>query len=145
MISMAVSTGCACVRIMQSNFAVRIISILSTPLLEALAPYPTEPLQCLHAAQCNLHLIITQQRDIGDPFGMVLILIDNQNARAHAAILSATTSGSLMWAIVPRPTSLRTSIVPPCCSMICFTVGSPSPVPNRLVLNSGSKILGNTS
>ena len=43
--------------------------------------------------------------------------------------------------VVPRPGSLRTSMRPPCSTMICCVSASPRPVPPSFVEKNGSKIL----
>src|SRR5436190_7164406 len=104
-----------------------------------------EQLERLLAAVCYLHLIAAQLQQIGNAFGMVLVVIDDKNAMFHAAMLCRLENGRLMRTTVPFPGRLSMQIAPRCCSTSCLTVGSPSPVPKFFVLKSGSKMRGNTS
>src|SRR5439155_25194847 len=99
----------------------------------------------LFSGHSDLDLVILGRQDVGDAFRMIEVVVDDENARLHAAILSSATRGSLMSTVVPMSISLVNCTVPPCCSTICFTVGSPRPVPKLLVLNSGSNTRDKTS
>ena len=56
-----------------------------------------------------------------------------------------SSMGSHKVTVVPWPMTLVISIPPPCCSMICVTIGNPKPTPKLLVLYSGSKIRSRSS
>ena len=65
--------------------------------------------------------------------------------QAAVAQRSLHYAGSCTVIVVPRPTSLSTSIVPLQLSTSRFTIASPSPDPLVVVENRGSKIRGSSS
>lgn len=75
-----------------------------------------------------------------------LVVVDDQNplppARHHAR---PRLTGRLTVTNVPRPTSLVTSILPPCCSTMVLVIARPKPVPRALVVKNGSKIFSRFS
>src|SRR5437764_204212 len=105
----------------------------------------TEECDARLAACGQRHGISAHLQNIGDTLRVILVVVDDENATGHAAISSLRANGRRTTARVPTPGSLESSISPPCCSTICFTVGRPRPVPKLLVLKSGSKIRGSTS
>src|SRR5690606_32164671 len=71
----------------------------------------------LDVAPLDLEAEPNRRADLG-------VIIDEQDLHAGAA-----PRGTTRWNVLPRPTSLSTSIVPPCAWAIANAVGRPIPAP----------------
>src|SRR6516225_8907744 len=76
------------------------------------------------------HLITGTAQEIAEDLPIVLLVLDHQNALAHAAsTCRSTMTGSVKENVEPCPGWDSTQIRPPCISIIRFDMASPKPVP----------------
>src|SRR6516164_9222972 len=76
------------------------------------------------------HLISGTAQEVAEDLPIVLLVLDYQNAFAHAASTCRSTfTGSVNVNVEPRPGCDSTQILPPCISMMRFDMASPRPVP----------------
>src|SRR6516164_8272900 len=74
--------------------------------------------------------IVGTGKHIADNLAIIRLILDDQNALAHAAsTCRSTTTGSVNVNVEPWPGSDSTQILPPCISMMRFDMASPKPVP----------------
>ena len=75
-------------------------------------------------------LIVCWGKHIVNDLATIRLVLDHQNALAHAAsTCRSTTTGSLNANVEPWPGCDSTQILPPCISMMRFDMASPKPVP----------------
>src|SRR5215467_3168616 len=75
-------------------------------------------------------LIVGGGKHIADNPATIRLVLDHQNALAHAAsTCRSTMTGSVNANVEPCPSCDSTQIRPPCISMMRFDMASPSPVP----------------
>src|SRR5690606_8785237 len=67
----------------------------------------------------------------------VALVVDDQDAGAHC--------GSRIRKVAPWPGVSVTTMVPPCCSMVCRRMARPRPVPSRLSVKYGWKMTSRLS
>src|SRR6516164_5280648 len=76
------------------------------------------------------HLISGTAQEVAEDLPIVLLVLDDQNALAHAAsTCRATFTGRVNANVEPWPGCDSTQIRPPCISMIRLEIASPKPVP----------------
>src|SRR5437762_13022092 len=76
------------------------------------------------------HLITGTAQEIAEDLPIVLLVLDNKYALAHAAsTCRSTITGSVNAKVEPWPSCDSTQIRPPCISMMRFDIASPKPVP----------------
>src|SRR5262245_47189326 len=76
------------------------------------------------------HLISGTAQEVAEDLPIVLLVLDYQNALAHAAsTCRSTITGSENVKVEPWPGCDSTQILPPCISMMRFDMASPKPVP----------------
>src|SRR5580704_6838676 len=74
--------------------------------------------------------IVKAGQQVADDLPIVLGVLDDQDALAHAAsIISSTWTGSTTRNVEPWPNTESTEIVPPCISTMRFEIARPRPVP----------------
>src|ERR1019366_4437212 len=66
-------------------------------------------------------------------------------ATAAAVLRPSCACGRKMWNAVPPPGAWSAKMKPPCWVRTCRATANPSPVPERLVVKSGSKICSSIS
>src|SRR5205807_1121087 len=109
-------------------------------LLEALR-LADQPPQALHLLAERAVLHGTGERD-GERVAHTLLIVDDEDASAHdAASFGSAGGGRKIENRLPLPTSLSTSIQPPCSATMPCATASPSPVPSptAFVVKKGSK------
>src|SRR6516225_5268517 len=75
-------------------------------------------------------LIVGRSKHIADDLPIIRLVLDHQNALAHAgSSCRSTTTGSVNANVEPWPGCDSTQILPPCISMIRFDIARPKPVP----------------
>src|SRR5262249_30843715 len=74
--------------------------------------------------------VVGRGKHIADDLPIIRLVLDHQNALAHAASTSrSTTTGSVKANVEPWPGCDSTQIRPPCISMMRLEMASPKPVP----------------
>src|SRR5262249_60276861 len=75
--------------------------------------------------------VIGAGEHIADDLAIIRLVLDHQNALAHAAAFTcrSTITGSVNANVEPWPGCDSTQILPPCISMMHFDMASPKPVP----------------
>src|SRR2546428_1599620 len=95
-------------------------------------PHALDELQTLAAVLRDMDLVRRRaQRRLHELADRRVVLDEHDPShpgQASTAWLPAAT-GRRTWKIVPRPISLSAQTEPPCIATICFTIGSPRPVP----------------
>src|SRR6516164_6161717 len=75
-------------------------------------------------------LIVSRGEHIANDLAIIWLVLDHQNALAHAAsTCRSTTTGSVKVKVEPCPGWDSTQILPPCISMMRLDMASPNPVP----------------
>src|SRR5215472_1012783 len=75
-------------------------------------------------------LVVGRRQHIADDLAIIRLILDHQNALAHAgSTCRSTTTGSVKVKVEPWPGCDSTQIRPPCISMMRFDMASPRPVP----------------
>src|SRR5262249_52327597 len=76
------------------------------------------------------HLITDTAQEIAEDLPIVLLILDNKNALAHAvSTCRSTITGNVNANVEPWPGRDSTQILPPCISMMRLEMASPKPVP----------------
>ncbi len=71
-----------------------------------------------------------RSKHIADDLAIIRLVLDHQNALAHAAsTCRSTMTGTVNAKVEPWPGCDSTQILPPCISMMRFEMASPKPVP----------------
>src|SRR5262249_54837634 len=97
---------------------------------DQIGPLLCDSIQCLLAVFGLSDLIIGRGQHIADNLAIIRLVLDHQNALAHAAsTCRSTITGSVNANVAPSPTCDSTQILPPCISMMRFDMASPKPVP----------------
>src|SRR3974377_171334 len=80
------------------------------------------------------HLISGTAQEVAEDLPIVLLVLDYQNAFAHAdaSTCRSTTTGSVNANVEPWPSCDSTQILPPCISLMRLDIASPRPVPPLL-------------
>src|SRR5262249_44178759 len=74
--------------------------------------------------------VIGASEHVADDLAIVRLVLDHQNALAHAASTWRwTVTGSVKAKVEPWPGCDTTQILPPCISIMRFDIASPRPVP----------------
>src|SRR6516165_83493 len=78
---------------------------------------------------CNF--VVGRGEHIADDLAIIRLVLDHQNALAHAAASTcrSTITGSVNVKVEPWPSCDSTQIRPPCISIMRFDMASPKPVP----------------
>src|SRR5262249_32164096 len=96
-----------------------------------------DSIQCLLAVFGLSDLIIGRGQHIADNLAIIRLVLDHQNALAHAAsTCRSTITGSVNAKVEPWPGCDSTQIRPPCISMMRLEMASPKPVPHFLGLTA---------
>src|SRR6516162_2746595 len=75
-------------------------------------------------------LIVSRGEHIANDLAIIRLVLDHQNALAHAAsTCRSTITGSVNANVEPFPGWDSTQILPPCISMMRLDMASPNPVP----------------
>ena len=75
-------------------------------------------------------LIVGRSKHIANNLPIIRLVLNHQNALAHAAsTCRSTTTGRLNANVEPRPNCNSTQILPPCISMMRLEMARPKPVP----------------
>src|SRR5262249_14958073 len=80
--------------------------------------------------------VASQSQCGGDHFAHPLLVVDDQNACVHGG----AARGSIPLTRAPPDELSASRIDPPCASVICRAIASPSPPPLARVVKNGSKI-----
>src|SRR5262249_5592655 len=89
-----------------------------------------DSIQCLLAVFGLSDRITGRGQHIAENLAISRLVLDPQNALAHAAsTCRSTITGSVNANVAPWPTCDSTQILPPCISMMRFDIASPKPVP----------------
>src|SRR5215469_15003662 len=87
-------------------------------------------LPLLQALARRRDFVIGAGEHIADDLAIIRLILDNQNALAHAgSTCRSTITGSVNANVEPCPGCDSTQILPPCISMMRFDIASPKPVP----------------
>src|SRR6058998_154002 len=94
------------------------------------------------------HLVAARAEAGGDRLAHLALVVDDEDAPAHdAASAGSAGGGRKIENRLPFPTSLSTSIQPPCSATIPCATARPSPVPSpiALVVKNGSNTRARSS
>ena len=90
-----------------------------------------EQTQTLGAIGRGQHVEAGEFQVRGDDLAQVLVVVDHEHASRRLLELLHARTGSERLKVLPRPGSLRTSMVPPCARASALAMNSPRPLPSE--------------